>query len=88
MSEQGYPAGCAMCRELRAEAERNRSAIWDALREIRIQNKELAREQERSKALAEALREIDAEAGCPAAEYVPALVRIWEIARAALEKAK
>ena len=38
--------------------------------------------------LLEALRQIDNEAGCPAAEYMPALPRIWEIARAAIAKAK
>ncbi len=38
--------------------------------------------------LLEALREIDGEAVCPAAEYVPALPKIWEIARRAIAKAE
>ena len=63
--------------ELRAEVER----LKDRISRLGLQR---GAQQIRAEKAEAALREIDAEAGCPAAEYVPALVRIWEIARAVL----
>ena len=63
--------------DLKARLRQSRDSEGGALTRVA----DLEAEVER---LREALKQIDAEATCPAAEYVPALPRIWGIATAAL----
>lgn len=59
--EQGYPAGCAKCAELETELGRACFAMrigYPLPEELIAARAALAREQERSKALAEALRDM------------------------------
>jgi hypothetical protein len=83
--EQGYPAGCAKCAEWATEVK-----SWQHI--ARLRTAELAREQERSKALETALREILADHDERVALYQfdvqPNRLRVMALARAALEQSK
>ena len=80
--EQGYPAGCPMCADLKTEAGKAAFALtigWPLPEELIAYQRHLARENERIKALEAALREL-----CNAIDHVcssPEYLSVWTISQ-------